>query len=127
MEEARTAEQIQGRVEAPEERYAYYRRCQVFRKDGQQCKAPAMKGQEVCHKHEAQADMERRRAAMREQLALPPLVDFKSVQTGIREVGRAIIDGRIDEDYAGELLHRLQNAAVALRRLDAGHPRLRFP
>jgi hypothetical protein len=27
----------------PAERYAYYRRCQRFRKGGQQCKAPAMK------------------------------------------------------------------------------------
>jgi hypothetical protein len=107
-------EQSWGKLE---ERYAYYRRCQRFRKSGMQCKAPAMKGQDVCYKHEAQEETGRRRAAMRQKFALPPLADFKSVQSGIREVGKAIIDGRIDEDYAGELLNQLQNAAVALRRM----------
>jgi hypothetical protein len=32
-------------------------------------------------------------------------------------VGKAIIDGRIDEDYAGELLDRLHKASRMLRRL----------
>jgi len=108
---------MQGREEALEERYAYYRRCQVFRKGGQQCKAPAMKGQEVCHKHEAKADMERRRAAMWERLALPPLVDFKSVQRAIARVAQALAEDSIDDKTASEALHRLQNAGVALRRL----------
>src|SRR6476660_7846035 len=64
----------------PEERYAYYRRCQVFRRNGEQCKAPAMKGEPLCYKHEQEAAAERRRQNMRRSFALPPLVDFKTVQ-----------------------------------------------
>ena len=101
----------------PQERYAYYRRCQVFRRNGEQCKAPAMKGERLCYKHEQEAAAERRRENMRRCFALPPLVDLKTVQSGIREVGKAIIDGRIDEDYAGELLDRLHKASRMLRRL----------
>ena len=44
------------KLQESEERYAYYRRCQVFRKNGQQCKAPAVKGEELCHKHQDQLD-----------------------------------------------------------------------
>ena len=63
-----------------EERYGYYRRCQRFRRNGQQCKAPAMKGADRCYKHQEQADIERRR---REQFTLPPLVDLRTVQRTI--------------------------------------------
>ena len=76
----------------PEERYGYYRRCQRFRRNGQQCKAPAMKDADRCYKHQAQADIERRR---REQYTLPPLVDLKTVQREDRECG-AGIDTRSD-------------------------------
>jgi len=96
----------------PEERYGYYRRCQQFGRDGQQCKAPAMKGEALCYQHEQQAEKERRR---RQQFMLPPLTDRKSVLAAIREVGQALIDDRIDEDYAGELLDQLQAATVALQ------------
>jgi hypothetical protein len=57
---AKTAERI------PEARYSYYRRCQIFRKGGEQCKAPAEKGAQICHAHAAQQatafrrDLERR-------------------------------------------------------------------
>jgi hypothetical protein len=43
--------------QAPEARYAYYRRCQQYRRNGEQCKAPAMKGEHICHRHAEQADM----------------------------------------------------------------------
>jgi len=46
-------------------------------------------------------DIERRR---REQFTLPPLIDLKTVQRTIREVAQALLEDRIDEDYAGELL-----------------------
>ena len=82
-----------------EERYGYYRRCQRFRRNGQQCKAPAMKGADRCYKHHEQADIERRR---REQFTLPPLVDLRTVQRTIGEVAQALIEDRIAEDYAGE-------------------------
>src|ERR1051326_9541679 len=38
----------------PEARYAYYRRCQVFRKGGEQCKAAAEKGSHICYAHAGQ-------------------------------------------------------------------------
>src|SRR4029077_16722943 len=101
---------LQGQM--VEERYGYYRRCQRFRRNGQQCKAPALKDADVCYKHQEQADIERRRRA---QFTLPPLVDLKTVQRAIGDVAQALIQDRIDEDYAGELLQKLENASVMLR------------
>jgi hypothetical protein len=96
----------------PAERFAYYRRCQRFRKSGQQCKAPAMKDADVCYKHQEQVDVERRRRA---QYTLPPLVNLATVQRAIGEVAQALAQDRIDEDYAGELLQKLEKASVLLR------------
>ena len=102
------SEVLQGQI--VEERYGYYRRCQRFRRNGQQCKAPAMKDADRCYKH--QADMERRRRA---QFTLPPLVDLKTVQREIGNVMQALLADRIDEDYAGELLQKLESASIRLR------------
>jgi hypothetical protein len=99
------------------ERYAYYRRCQRFRKGGQQCKAPAMKDADVCYKHQEQADIERRRRA---QYTLPPLVDLATVRRAIGDVAQALVQDRIDEDYAGELLQKLEIASMALRPFVGG-------
>jgi hypothetical protein len=71
-----------------------------------------MKDADVCYKHQERADLERRRLA---QYTLPPLRDLKTVQREIGNVAQALIQGRIDEDYAGELLHRLERASMALR------------
>ena len=101
---------LQGQI--VEERYGYYRRCQRFRRNGQQCKAPAMKDTDRCYKHQEQADIERRRRA---QYTLPPLVDLNTVQREIGNVMQALLADRIDEDYAGELLHKLERASMALR------------
>src|SRR5580765_2055147 len=106
------SEALQGQI--VEERYGYYRRCQRFRKNGQQCKAPAMKDADVCYKHQQRADRERRWQA---QYTLPPLVDMKTVQASLSEVTKAIIEDRIDEDYAGELLQELERASMVLRSL----------
>jgi hypothetical protein len=95
-----------------EERYGYYRRCQRFRKNGEQCKAPAMKDADVCYKHQGQADIERRRRA---QYTLPPLVTLATVQRAIGDVAQALVQDRIDEDYAGELLQKLEEASLVLR------------
>lgn len=105
------SEALQGQI--VEERYGYYRRCQRFRRNGQQCKAPAIKGADRCYKHQEQADIERRR---RKQFTLPPLVDLKTVQRTIGDVAQALMDDRIDEDYAGELLQKLESASIGLRR-----------
>lgn len=98
-----------------EERYGYYRRCQTFRRNGEQCKAPAIKGDSLCYKHAQEADLAQRRQTMRQRFVLPPLRDLKTVQRSLGEVAKAIIEDRIDEEYAGELLQELERASIALR------------
>lgn len=120
MEDTRAGNQdrsevLQGQI--VEERCGYYRRCQRFRRNGQQCKAPAMKDADQCYKHQEQADIERRR---RKQFTLPPLVDLKIVQRTIGDVAQALLEDRIDEDYAGELLQKLASASIRLRPVVRG-------
>lgn len=54
---------VEGRQRVAEARYAYYRRCQVFRKGGAQCKAPAEKGSHICYAHAGQLATAVRRGA----------------------------------------------------------------
>jgi hypothetical protein len=98
-----------------EERYTYYRRCQHVRPGGEQCKAPAMKGEALCYKHEQQEQAARSARSRREKFVLPPLRDLKTVQGSLGEVMKAIIENRIDDDYAGEILQELERASIALR------------
>jgi hypothetical protein len=116
----------------PEARYAYYRRCQVFRRNGEQCKAPAETGAHICYAHARQQAMEARRRHERrvvlEEAALimrqrghdgfdpgQIFTDFSAIQTTLGVVMRAIINGRIDSKTAGRLLWELQIAAKLLR------------
>ena len=109
----------------PEARYAYYRRCQVFRRNGEQCKAPAEKGASICHAHAAQQamafrrDLERRivlaeavaemRRRDRPECEMADLLtDFKGIQVTLAVVAKALIAGRIDCKTAGRLLVHLQ-------------------
>lgn len=115
MEDAQVGHREQNRTlqgQIVEARYGYYRRCQRFRKNGQQCKAPAMKDADVCYKHQEQADLERR---WRAQYTLPPLVDLATVQRAIDDVMQALWQDRIDEDYASELLQKLEKASMVLK------------
>jgi hypothetical protein len=111
MKDAQVGDQDQNRTlqgQIVEARYGYYRRCQRFRKNGQQCKAPAMKDADVCYKHQERADLERRWQA---QYTLPPLVDLATVRRAINDVTQGLWQGRIDEDYAAELLQKLERAS----------------
>jgi hypothetical protein len=118
----------------PEARYAYYRRCEVFRKGGEQCKAPAEKGSHICYAHAAQQamafrqDLERRIvlaeavAEMRRQghrkCELDSLLmDFKGIQVTLAVMARAIIGGRIDCKTAGRLVVHLQTMSKLLSTL----------
>src|SRR5260370_13199617 len=93
----------------PEPRYAYYRRCQQFRKNGEQCKAPALKGGHICYQHAEQAATVLRRQESLRALRLPSQFnDFRSIQRAIAEAARALIDGRIDSKTAGRLAIALQ-------------------
>lgn len=98
-----------------EDRYGYYRRCQGLSRNEEQCKVPAMKGEPLCHQHSQEAEMELRRQTMRQSFVLPPLRDMKTIQRQLGEVAKAIIEDRIDDDYAVELLAQLEKASAALR------------
>jgi hypothetical protein len=133
-------------VQAPAERslearYAYYRRCQTVRRNGQECKAPAEKGAPICYAHaRQQATQERRErerlAVLKEaarQVALRSTLrkeregwstqnfgvaeiftDFNAIQVTIAVMARAVIDGRIDCKTAGRLALELQTASKLL-------------
>src|ERR1051325_2464068 len=94
----------------PEARYSYYRRCQLFRRNGEQCKAPAEKGATICHAHATQQamafrrDLERRIvlaeavAQMRRRGKLECEIadlwtDFNGIQVTLAVVSRALIAG----------------------------------
>jgi hypothetical protein len=115
----------------PEARYSYYRRCQVFRRTGKQCKAPAETGSHICHAHagqlatavrrererravlaEAVAEMRRRGKPECEMADL--FTDFKGIQVTSAAMARALIDGRIDCKTAGQMVVHLQTCSKLL-------------
>lgn len=122
----------------PEARYSYYRRCQLFRRNGEQCKAPAEKGAAICHAHAAQQAMAFRRDVER-QIVLAEAVaemrrqgrpeceladlfnDFKGIQVTLAVMSRALIAGRIDCKTAGRLLVHLQTMSKLLWLYHRGH------
>jgi hypothetical protein len=101
----------------PEARYAYYRRCQRFRRNGEQCKAPAMKGEAICYRHAEQAASEESRARQRRELLATPALgfgSFRAVQRTIGAVAQALLDDRVDRKTAGRLAVELQTASKLL-------------
>jgi len=119
-----------GRI--PEARYSYYRRCQVFRRNGEQCKAPAETGSPMCHAHAGQLAMavrreQERRAVLAEAVAemrrrgrpafemKDLFMDFNGIQVTIAVTARALIAGRIDCKTAGRLVVQLQTFSKLLR------------
>lgn len=102
-----------------EDRYGYYRRCRVLRRNGEQCKAPAMKGTHICYKHLEGAEMEERWKRQRQELLARPGLgfgDLRSIQRTIRAAAQAMIDGSIDFKVAGRVLLDLQTASRLLRK-----------
>jgi hypothetical protein len=115
----------------PQARYSYYRRCQIFRKGGEQCKAPAEKGSHICYAHagqlatavrrererravlaEAVAEMRRRGRPEFEMADL--FTDFKGINVTLAVMARALIAGRIDCKTAGRLVVYLQTISKLL-------------
>src|SRR6476661_4642784 len=128
MVEMRVAENA---IKAPEARYAYYRRCQVFRKNGEQCKAPAEKDAQICYAHAGQRAMALRRKRERQAVlaeavaqmrrrgrpefeAKDLFMDFKGIQVTLAVMAQALIDGRIDCKTAGRLVVQLQTFSKLL-------------
>jgi len=128
MAKTRTVESL---TREPAARYAYYRRCQVFRKGGEQCKAPAEKGSHICYAHAGQlataVRREReRRAVLAEAVAqmrkrgkpkcemADLFMDFKGINVTLGVMAQALIDGRIDCKTAGRLVVQLQTVSKLL-------------
>lgn len=118
-------------VRVPEARYAYYRRCQVFRRNGEQCKAPAEMGSQICHAHAGQLAMavrreRERRAVLAEAVAemrkrgrpecemADLFTSFKGIQVTTAVMARAVIIGRIDCKTAGQMVVHLQTMSKLL-------------
>jgi hypothetical protein len=141
MQHSKTQEANRAKAAAervPEPRYAYYRRCQVFRKGGEQCKAPAEKGSHICYAHAGQlataVRREReRRAVLAEAVAqirkrgrpecemADLFMDFKGINVTLAVMTKALIDGRIDCKTAGRLVVQLQTVSKLLRLYHRGH------
>jgi hypothetical protein len=97
---------------APEARYAYYRRCQRFRNNGLQCKAPALKGNRLCYKHDEQDALdERRKQAVRELGLHGRSNDPRNMQEDLWKVAQALVDGHIDAQTTRRLLVELQGGS----------------
>ncbi len=131
MIEERYSIESQNSRKAPEARYAYYRRCQVLCRGGEQCKAPAEKGSHICHAHAGQLAMavrrererqavlaeaiaEMRRRGRKEFEAKDLLMDFTGIQVTLAVTARALIDGRIDSKTAGRPPVQLQTMSKLL-------------
>jgi hypothetical protein len=129
MQQASSPESVATRV--PEGRYSYYRRCQVFRRNGEQCKAPAENGEQICHGHAgqqatavrrererravlAEAVAQMRRKGRPEFEAKDLFMDFNGIQVTLAVMAQALIDGRIDCKTAGRLAVGLQMASKLL-------------
>jgi hypothetical protein len=106
----------------PEARYAYYRRCQQFRSNGEQCKAPALKGEPICYRHAEQADMERRRARQRREILSRPgagLGSFRAIQRTLDALAGALLAESIDQRTWGRLIVDIQIAIRLQKKLAA--------
>ncbi len=131
MEDKYSPEHPKEHRKAPAARYAYYRRCQVFRKNGE-CKAPAEKDAQICYAHAGQRAMalrreRERRAVLAEAVAQMRrrgrpefeakdlFMDFKGIQVTLAVMAQALIDGRIDCKTAGRLVVQLQTVSKLLR------------
>jgi len=103
----------------------------VFRKSGEQCKAPAEKGTHICYAHAGQqataVRREREREAVLAEVAgkmrrrgkpefgvVDIFMDFNAIQVTLAVMAQAVIDGRIDCRTAGRLVVDLQTAAKLL-------------
>jgi hypothetical protein len=134
MEDKYSSNRREERPKMPEARYAYYRRCQIFRKIGEQCKAPAEKGSHICHAHAGQlataVRRERERRAVLEEAVFRMrksgkpeyeiadlFMDLNGIQVTLAVMAQAVIDGRVDCKTAGRLVVQLQTVSKLLRML----------
>jgi hypothetical protein len=129
--ETQQSDMLKATRRVPEARYAYYRRCQVFRRGGEQCKAPAEKGSHICYAHAGQAALAVRRERERQAVLAEAVaqmrkqgrpdcemadlfMDFKGINVTLAVMAQAVIDGRVDCKTAGRLVVQLQTVSKLL-------------
>ena len=92
-------------------------KCQHRQEDGTHCQRPARRRLRLCdfhhreHKRNAKRIAERARQRWFESVAFD---EPKSVQKALAQVMQRLLRGEIDNHRAGQLLHKLQTAAVDL-------------
>jgi hypothetical protein len=90
-------------------------KCQHRQQDGTRCQRLARRRLRLCdhhhreHKRNAKRIAERARQRWFESVALD---DPKSIQKALAQVMQRLLDGEIDHDRAGQLLHKLQKASL---------------
>src|SRR5207342_3170496 len=92
--------------------YGYPDRCQHIKVNGTQCGSPALKRNRFCffHKrwHEQRIVINSHKARKsRPSLDLPVLEDANSIQVGLMQVMRLLLNGQLDPKTAGLLLYAL--------------------
>ncbi|HLW53012.1 MAG TPA: hypothetical protein VKW06_09215 [Candidatus Angelobacter sp.] len=121
VEEAQIDEGGPAGAEEPAEKYLYYRRCSQLRKNGEQCKGPAMKGETVCYSHFNQAELARFRNRQRQNL-LGALANQAGAGCGpevnraLQRINSAVFLGHIDVKTAGKLILEVQKIVMEARR-----------
>ncbi|HLW53000.1 MAG TPA: hypothetical protein VKW06_09155 [Candidatus Angelobacter sp.] len=121
IEELRIEDTGVMRLQELEAKYAYYRRCSQLRKNGEQCKGPAMKGEPVCYSHFNQAELKRfqeqqRRNFLGAACARAGAGDRTEAGRALQRISLALFQGHIDEKTAGRLIVEVQNIMIAARR-----------
>lgn len=86
-------------------------RCTHIKADGIPCRSPRMKSGMLCFAHQRMLE------SRPQKLRLPAMEDPNSIQLGLMQVARALIDGQISEKSAGLLFYALQTAAANVDRL----------
>ena len=80
-------------------------RCGYIKVNGSTCASPRMKGKEMCYAHD-------RWAGVRPQkMDLPPMEDANSIQVGLMQVARGLLDGQLEPRIAGLMLRCLKIAS----------------
>ncbi len=90
-------------------------RCTHAYLDGDQCRAPRLKGKTLCRMHQR---MEEAKAL---KLDLGPLEDSDSIQVGIMRLQRAVIEGGLDAKQISQLSYLIQIAAWNVTRTSSGN------
>jgi hypothetical protein len=86
-------------------------RCMYVKPDGLRCGSPRLKTGELCYTHQR---MERARS---QRLRMPPLEDGNSIQVGLMEIQRGLLDHQITSKDAGLLFYSLQIATANLKNV----------